>query len=232
MKRQFGIGIGLVVVVLIAVGVWYFTSSGRAMPGSTATTTTASVTTNNDTVATVNGTPIMRNKLVATEAQITTQLGVTASTSAQQAQLQTQALDSLIGQVLLSQAATAAGITASSTLVDAQVQAAKTQLGSDAAYQQALTAQGMTEADLRTQVASGLAINMYLEQQLKLSTITASTAEIKAAYDQVAKAQTGVPPLAQVQAQVKQSVIQQKQQVLINAQVQKLRAAADVKILI
>jgi hypothetical protein len=231
MKRQLGIGIGLIAVVLIAVGVWYFTSSGHGMPGSAATTTTAAVTTN-DTVATVNGTPIMRNKLVATEAQITTQLGVTASTSAQQAQLQTQALDSLIGQVLLSQAASAAGITASSTLVDAQIQAAKTQLGSDTAYQQALAAQGMTEADLRTQIASGLAINTYLEQQLKLSAITATDAEITAAYKQVAAAQTGVPPLAQVKAQVKQSVIQQKQQVLINAQVQKLRATADVKILI
>ena len=216
--------IAVVVVLVLVAGGWYYVSSGKfAQPAGAPAAA-------DNPVATVNGENIVQSRLAAAESQIMAQQGTT--TTLTQVQVRAQALDSLIAQALLRQAAQKAGITASSTQVDAEVQANKTQLGGEDAYQQALTAQGMTEEDLRAQISASLIIQTYLIQTLNLSAVAASDAEVKAAYDQVAAQQTGVPPLAQVKDQVKALVIQQKQQQLIDAQVQKLRAEGDVKVLI
>ncbi len=223
MKYNNAIIAGVLVVLLAAAGGWYYLSGKSATP--------AAVAGASDTVATVNGDKILRSDLTATEAQITAQQGAATTTDAQ-AQLQSQALDSLISRKLLAQAAQQAGIVASSTEVAAQLQSDKAQFQDDASYQQALAAQGMTEADLEAQITANVVINDYLDQTLNLSSVTASDAEIQSTYDQLSAGQTNVPTLAQAHDQVEQVVIQQKQQILINAQVQKLRAAGNVQVLI
>ncbi len=220
----------LVVVVVIGGAIWYLSSTGKLGMPTPSTSTTA--TTTSDTVATVNGEAISRTQLTTAEGQLATQQGLSATSSAVLAQMQTQALNALVSQVLLRQAAQKSGIVASSTQVDAQIAADKKQLGTDAAYQQALITQGLTENDLRTQIAAALVMQGYLDQTLNLSAVTATDAEVQAAYKQLSTGQTNVPPLKQVSAQVKQLVIQQKQQQLINALADKLRTTADVKTLI
>lgn len=221
----------IIVLLIIGAGGWYLVSSGKlnlnqlTQPNSSANSATTTAT-----VATVNGEPVSSTQLAAAVAQINAQNGTSTITTP--AQVQTQALDSIIAQMLLVQAVKKAGIVASSTQVEAQIQAAKTQLGSQAAYEQALAAQGMTEAGLRAQISSDLAIQAYLNQALNLSAVTATDAEIQAAYKQAAAQQTGIPALSKVRDQVQKFVIQQKQQQMINAQVQKLRSEADIKILI
>ncbi len=210
----------VIVVIVVAVG-WY-TLSGHDSA--------------NGTVALVNGTPITRAQLTKAESQIAAQQGLSATSTAAQAQFQSNALDSLIAETLLSQAAQKAGITASSSAVDAQVASAKSQFSTPSEYQLALAAQGMTEADLRAQISKNFAINTYLEQQLNLANATATVAEIQAAYNQVKAQQapgaTPLQPLAQVRTQVAQMIVQQKQQQSVSAYVAQLRSVADVKILI
>lgn len=223
--------IAIIVLLIIGAGGWYLVSSGTLnlnqfmQPGGSADSTDTATT-----VATVNGENISSAQLAAAAAQINAQNGTSTITTP--AQVQAQALDSLIAQMLLVQAVKKAGIVASSTQVEAQIQAAKTQLGTQAAYEQALAAQGMTEASLRAQISADLAIQEYLSQTLNLSAITATDAEIQTAYKQASEQQTDVPPLSQVRDQVQKFVIQQKQQQLINAQIQKLRSEGDIKILI
>lgn len=213
-------------VVVVAAG-WYILSRP-------ASDKSAAVTGANDTVATVNGIAITRSQLTAMESQIAAQQGVAATSTAVQAQFQTAALDSLIGQVLLEQAAKPAGVTASSTDVDAQLASAKAQFKTPDDYEKALAAQGMTEDDLRAQISKGLVLNAYLERQLNLSTATATDAEIQAAYKEIASQQTGttIPPLSQVRDQVARMIVQQKQQVSINAYITQLRSTANIQILI
>lgn len=219
--------IAVIVVLVIIAGGWYLYSTGKltSIVGSGTATSTATI------VASVNGQNITYGQLTAAEAQLATQAGVSATSTdpTVKSQLQSGALDSLISLALLQQAAQKAGIVASSTAVDAQVQAAKTQLGGDAAYQQALAKQGITESALRDQIAKNLAVQIYLEQTLNLSQATATDAEISAAYDQVKSQQSDVPPLSQVKDQVKQLVIQQKQQQLISNEVAKLRQGANIQ---
>ena len=214
----------VIVVVVVAAG-WYILS-GHGVGGSGA------IAGANDTVAVVNGTLITRSQLTKMESQIAVQQGLSATSTAVQAQLQSNALNSLIGETLLSQAAEQAGITASSTEVDAQLATTKSQFSTSAAYEQALAAQGMTEADLRTQISKNLVVSTYLEQKLSLSTATATDAEVRTAYSQISAQQKGTPPLNQVRTQVAQMVVQQKQQNSISAYVTQLRSAANVQILI
>jgi SurA N-terminal domain len=207
----------VIIVVIVAAAGWYFLS-GHA----------------SGTVATVNGTPITRSQLTAAELQIAAQQGVTATSTAVQAQFQPDALNLLIGQTLIEQAAQKAGIMASSTVVDAQLAATKAQFSATSDYEKALAARGMTENDLRLAITNNIVINAYLEQQLNLATATATPAEIQAVYKQVAAQQAGttIQPLSAVRDQVAQMIVQQKQQDSINAYVSQLRAAANVQILI
>jgi hypothetical protein len=231
--------ITLVVLVILAAGGWYLYSTGAlkgiGTPSNMATSTAPAIDVTQP-VAMVNGQTITRGQLNTAEAQVASQAGVNVASldASTTKQLETQALASLVNQALLAQAAAAGGFTASSTAVDAQIAQLKTQLGGDAAYQQALGKQGLTEDALRTQVAQGLAINAYLEATLHLSKVTATSAEITSAYNQIKAAQQGTttPPLSQVKAQVEQLVIQQKQQQLAAQEVQKLRAAASIQTLI
>lgn len=226
MNKTIGAVVVAVVAVVVVVAGWYFLF-GPAANKST-------VTDANGIVATVNGTPITRSQLTASESQIAAQQGMVATSTVAQSQLQSDALNSLIGQMLLEQVAQQAGITASSTEVDAQLASAKAQFSTQSDYEQALVAEGMTENDLRMAITKNLVINAYLEQQLNLSTATATPAEIQAAYKQVSSQQTStpIPPLSEVRDQVAKMVVQQKQQTSINAYVAQLRSTANIQILI
>jgi hypothetical protein len=209
----------LVIVVAVVAGGWYALSGHGS----------------NTVVATVNGAPITSRQLSLAELQVASEQGITATSTAAQAEFQSPALDLLIGQVLLEQAAEQAGVMGSSTAVTAQLAAAKAGFSTQSEYEQALAAHGMTEADLRTQISTNLLINTYLDQHLNLLTATATDAEIQAAYNLVSSQQSGktpVPPLAQVRPQVAQMVVQQKQQQSVDAYVAQLRSAATIKILI
>lgn len=217
----------VVAVVLVGIGGWYaFTVGSLGKGGGPAAAGAA------ETVAVVNGENIPRSQFDAAKAQLAAQQGPSATTTEAQAVIQQQALDSVIGRALLLQAATQAGLTASTTLVDAQMEAAKAQLGGQAGLDSMLAQEGLTEEGLRVQISENLAIQAYLEQELHLSTLTATDAEVKAAYDQVSAGQQGVPALSEVKEQMQQLVLGQKQQQLILGQVEKLRAAGSVQILI
>ncbi len=206
--------IGVVLLIVIGVLVWYFAGAGVAT---------------GKTVATVNGTPITEAQLVSEEAQIAAQLGATTTPAST---FQTDALNELIGTELLKQAAMKAGITASSTLVDQKLASTKAQFSSTQAYEQALSAQDMTEASLRQQIADSIQISAFLNQQLNLNAATATPAQIQQAYTQQAATMQNPPPLAQVKSEVAQAVVAQEQQRMIAAYVSQLRQSATVDILI
>jgi FKBP-type peptidyl-prolyl cis-trans isomerase (trigger factor) len=214
----------VVLVVVVAVG-WYFLSGH--------TNFTTSATGVNDTVATVNGSIITRGQLTTSESQLAVQQGMSATSTAVRDQFQSSALDSLIEMVLIEQVAEKAGVTASSTEVDAQLASMKGQFSTSAEYEAALSTHGITEPELLKQISQNFVINAYLEQQLHLASMTATDAEIQTAYDLVASQQgTSTPPLSQVRSQVAQMVVREKQRTSVNDYIAKLRSAADIKILI
>jgi len=185
-------------------------------------------------VAMVNGEEISRTQFEALKSQVIAQQGFDiASLDAEaESQLETQIVDELISQTLLRQAVDASGVVATQDDVDAQLEATVTQLGGEGAFNEALFAEGISEKEFRTQISAELAIQVYLEQELNPSSITVTDEEVEAAYAQVSAQNENVPSLEDVRPQIEQSVIQQKQQLLLAQLIDRLRTDADIEILL
>ena len=214
--------ISIIIVVLIGLGAWAIFFRGDS------TNKEAS-----GVVAVVNGEEITQSAYDALEAQLsqTQEFNPITSDEEKQTQLKDQIINSLLSQALLRQDIADSGITVTDADISAQIETIKGQFENETAYQEALKTQGTTEEGLRTQVGSELVTQSYFEQKLKFSSLIVTDEEIKTAYDQ-AITEEEVPPLEEVRDQVKQFVLQQKQQALINAHVEELKKTADIEILI
>lgn len=122
----------------------------------------------------------------------------------------------------------AAGVEVSEAEIDAQLDIIKSQFEDEVVYEQTLAAQGLTEAELRTQLAAELSVGPYLEQAIDTASITVTQEEIDEAYANAAM-QQDLPPLEQVRDQVEQLVLQEKQQPLIDQHIAMLQEVADIE---
>ncbi|OHA57713.1 MAG: hypothetical protein A2114_02435 [Candidatus Vogelbacteria bacterium GWA1_51_14] len=220
--------IAVVAIIVLGAGAWYLISSGNLLPSGDKADDLSGP------VAVVNGEEIAGADFVAIREQIASGQGAefSALDIEAQAAVEEQALDTLISQVLLRQAVVAANVTVPAEEVEAQIEAIKSQFGGDEA---ALAAQGLVVSELTEQIKLDLATQTYLNQELNLEALTASEAEVAAAYEQMtvgATSEEEVPALAEVSDQVEAFVIQQKQQELVLGLIERLRQTAEIEILI
>lgn len=216
--------IAVVGLVVLIGGAWYFYS----------------VSTNNNSVdvegavAIVNGEEISRADFEMFKSQVAAQQGIDiASLDADaQSQFETMAINEFVDKILLQQAANTAGVVTPKEEVEEQVNDIIEQLGGEKEFRQALAGIGMSEEELHAQVAAELATQTYLEQELSLSSVTATEEEIESTYAQAKANNENISPLEDVRPAIRQSVIQQKQQVLFAEFVDQLRADGEVEILI
>lgn len=218
----------IIIAVLVVIVIGVSLISSNSTPGDQ----TADVN-NGETIAIVNGEEVTQANLLAFQNQIAAQQGFDLAdlSEEEQAQLQTQALDSLVSQTLLRQAVEQSGVGASGADIDSQIETIKGQFPSEEEFDQAILAEGLTEEVLRSQINDELAVQAYLDQELDFSSLTATEEEVNEAYEQVT-AQGEAPPLDEIYAQVEEMVLQQKQQELIAGHLEELRAEAEVEVLI
>lgn len=185
-------------------------------------------------VATVNGEEISQEDFQNRLSQIEQQLNA----SPQQQQSVTEdrkrsaALQGLIDEELLVQAAEESGVSVSDSEIDSQLQSAGTSslenvLGADA-----------TEAEKREYVRQQLLVQQYIESQAE-NGLTASDQEIQQFYDnytsqiqQTATSGQEVPELSQLRPQIETAVQQQKRQQLASELLSEVRQSANVEVLI
>jgi len=217
----------VVVAVVLMGGVWLYLSGSTAPKG-------VSLSDIPEVVARVNGKDISGSDLANFEIQLASGQGIDVASldGESRKQLQTQALDALVSNMLLFQAATALTITATEADVDAQMTTIKSQFQDDTEFEALLLAQGITEADVREQIAIDIVIQAYLVSTLDFDAITVTEAEIIAMYEQEASLVEDVPSLEEVTDQVEVFLVQQKQQELLSAHIADLYADAEVEILI
>lgn len=223
--------IGLIAAAVLGAGAWFiFFSDGTQFAFNKEENGAEEA---EGAVALVNGEEVSRAEYDALAAQVAAEQGFDPATldAQTQAQFESQVVDTLVSRVLLRQAIEGSGLTASAEEVNAQVEVIKGQFESEAVYLEALSAEGLTEEALRSQIGAELVMQAYLEQALNLSSVSATSAEITAAYEEIAAGEN-VPPLADVREEVEGVVIQQKRQVLVAELIQELRAEADIQILI
>ncbi|MEX0933839.1 MAG: SurA N-terminal domain-containing protein [Candidatus Paceibacterota bacterium] len=217
----------LVVIIILGAGGWYLYSQQTKKSGEEANA-------NETIVATVNGEEISRDDFNALRAQVIAGQGIDTESMTEQEseEFDTQLVDTLISQRLLQQAVSDSGIIITESQIDEQVNVIKGQFESEQAFNETLSSQGATLADLREQVRSELASQAYFNQELDISSLSASDEEIQVAYDEATAGQENAPSLEEVREQALQFVLQQKQQQLINELMQVLRSNAEIEIFI
>lgn len=209
--------VGTVVAVLAIFGGWYYTSNNKV---------------NAEVVAKVNGQEITRKNLDDAEKRLTNGQDLSTLDETTRKQVETQALETLISAELIKQEATKAQITVTDEEVNTQLSSIKGQFQDDAAYQQALVLQGITEDKLKEEVANDLLINSYITQKVDFSSITVTDEEVNTLYEQEKTINAEIPPLSEISEQIKAFITQQKQQQIIADHVAGLRASAEVEVLI
>ncbi|MAZ67587.1 hypothetical protein CL652_02325 [bacterium] len=221
----------VVIVILIAAiaAGWYVFST----KGSNTNTEARSVAQAGDIVARVNGEAILSVDLEIIKAQLAAIQGVDIATAQADVKerLQTTALDTRIGQVLIQQEVTASGFVAPAKDVEERLAEIRSQFDTEEAFTAALAADGLTVDSLRTQVANDLAIQLYLEETLGITDVEVTDEEVRTSYAEAAAQAENVPAFEDVQDQIKAFILQQKQQGLLDDFVQKLRANAEIQVL-
>lgn len=144
-------------------------------------------------------------------------------------QIKTQVLNDLISNELVMQAIAKAGIKASAEDIEKQYQTLLTQAGGIDKLKTQMVTANITEAQLRENIARQIAVQTYLLQNIDVSKATATDEEIAKFYKDNVAPQKDAPKLKDVSAQIKQQIINTKQQALITAFVQTLKDKAQVE---
>lgn len=147
-------------------------------------------------------------------------------------EINTQAIDVLVNTELLRQNAVAAGVTVTAEQVEARYQEVLTQVGSAEALATRMTELGLDEASLRKDIEGEILIQSYLETAVDTTAVVVDDAKIQAVYDQAGGAEAGLPPMADVRAEIEKQVRFSEEQELVNAFIKSLRDKATIEVLI
>lgn len=140
-----------------------------------------------------------------------------------------QVLNDLISNELVMQGIAKAGIKPTAQEVEVQFQAVLTQAGGADKLKTQLVTANLTEEQLRENLSRQLAVQAYLVKNVDISSITVTDAEIATFYKDNVSTQKDAPKLKDVSEQIKQQLLNTKQQELINKFVESLKAGAQIE---
>ena len=135
----------------------------------------------------------------------------------------------------MASAAMDANISVDDSEVEAEYQTVVTSLGSEEALATALSENNMDESNLRSEIRTDLLINKYLESKLGISSIAVTDEEIETAYETAASSSVSteeIPALADVRDLISNQLLSDKQQLAINAELERLRQESSIEVLI
>jgi hypothetical protein len=89
---------------------------------------------------------------------------------------------------------------------------------------------GVTEESLRKDIENEFLIQGLFEAKIDSKSITVSEDEIEALYAGAGGAEAGLPPLAEVRDQIVAQIRFDKEQVLINEYLEKIKGDSEVEI--
>ncbi|MGW8264611.1 SurA N-terminal domain-containing protein, partial [Bacillus sp. LR--39] len=148
-------------------------------------------------------------------------------------QIKKQAIDSLIGQALITQEADKKGYKASEKEIEKQLDESKKQYKNEQDFEEAVKKAGLNMNTLKSDIADSIKTEKYIDKELPTDQVTDK--EIKDYYDQFAaqqkdSGQKNTPAFDDVKQQIQDMLKQQKRQEKLGQQVEKLKKSADVKV--
>ncbi len=215
---------GVVAVVIVAGGVGYMVYGKSNKEVAVAQPV--------EKVATVNGVEIAKSAYESQLASAITTLkarGVNTDDATQLIQIKNQVLTDLINNEVLNQAVKASGVTATADEVEKQVQSLVAQVGGADKFAGELVKANLTEAQLRDNISKQLAAQKYLLTKVDVSKAVASEEEVTKFYNDNVKGQAGAPALKDVKEQIRQQIVNTKQQQLVLAYVETLKVGAKIE---
>jgi len=184
------------------------------------------------TIAVVNGTNIYRDEFdesVALIMQSVTMQGTDTTQESVQAEIRTQALDILISNILITEAATEAGIVATDEEVQSKYDEIITQLGSKEELEKRMAEVGLTEEKLRSNIIDRILADAYVSSKATVNDLAVTEEEVSAFLEGIGT-NVDLPPLEEIRPQIEQQILGQKQQQLITDIIAELRGEAEVDI--
>ena len=142
-----------------------------------------------------------------------------------------QALQQLINETLLLQAAQQAGVVVDDSVVENQYQQIVASFSSPDDFDQALAKNGTTAQGLKNDIKRQLTIQAYLDTQIDKNKIQVNDKDVEDLYNQYAANADNIPPLEVIAPQIKQQLEQQKYTEQVTLLLQKLADNAQIEIL-
>ncbi|KKT80019.1 MAG: SurA-like protein [Parcubacteria group bacterium GW2011_GWF2_44_8] len=186
-------------------------------------------------VARVNDVEILMSDFTSSYDQLlemSSSQGMDVSDPALLEQLRTQAVDTLVNAEVLRQAAIAAGMTATEEQIQTRFTEIQDGLGGAEALAARMAEFGVTEASLRRDIENEFLIQGLFDANIDSANLTATEEELTALYDQAGGVEAGLPPMAEIKDQIEAQIIFDKEQKLISAFIESLRAEATIEVLI
>lgn len=187
-----------------------------------------------DAVAALDGETITRSELNAYITQIEESGAMVpdAQQAEERAEFERLALDQLINDRLLRSMIQADSELVTDAEVDAGIAELRGQFESAEAFEQQLAALGISDTLLRSEIRQQIAAERYFENHADAQGMRVSDEDVETAYQEIAATQDDLPPFEDVAAQLRVELEQQQLQTLVRAEIERLRAEADIEILI
>lgn len=186
-------------------------------------------------VARVNDVEILMSDFTSSYDQLlemSSSQGMDVSDPALVEQLRTQAVDTLVNAEVLRQAAIAAGMTATEEQIQTRYTEIQDGLGGAEALAARMAEFGVTEDSLRRDIENEFLIQGLFDANIDSAGLTATEEELTALYDQAGGVEAGLPPMAEIKDQIEAQIIFDKEQKLISAFIEELRAKATIEVLL
>lgn len=187
---------------------------------------------NGPVVAIVNGEKIYQTDFDKSKAlieQSATIQGADISDEAIQAEIQKQALNTLIENTLILSAAEKAGISYTDEEINSKYNELVAQLGTEEELKSQMEKLGLSEEELQKTLSERITADKYIESVTDIGSISVSDEEINEFLKTVDTTQEGIPPEEELRSQIKEQILSQKERELILNLIKKLREEAEIE---
>jgi hypothetical protein len=184
-------------------------------------------------VAVVNGTKITQAELQENIDMMTKSAemqGIEVSDPAVATEIRSQALTNLVNNELLMGAARKAGMSTNEAAVKTAYDSLVTEVGGEEELKTRMESVGLTSETLMGNISDRLMVDEYIEAETEIENIIITDEEIETYLASVRTEGVTLPPLAEIRPQVEATLIAEKQQSIVDALIERLRAEGTIEI--
>lgn len=185
---------------------------------------------NNAVVAVVNGEEVIQSDLNARVMQIREGLQGATTTPEQDQQIEDQAIEALINEQLILQAAENEGIEVTEKEIADAYDGIKKNFETEEEFNTEIENQGLTEEILKANIEQQLLTQKYLTSKIDTQDISVTEEEVTQTYNQIASQQENTPALNdEIREQLRNQLLAQKQNQKVSEHINQLKENANIE---